>query len=159
MSCLPQSTGPDFICIGAHKTGTTWLYETLKPHPEVFLPPVKELKYFWEAYREPNKGVATRFIGREWLAVCYRSILKDSAIRFLRNMLEPHRLRRELFFDIKFLFLPHNDRWYASLFANAPPQKGGDISPQYFSLPEPAVCRINGLYPHAKIIILLRDPI
>ena len=157
--CPPQSTGPDFICIGAHKTGTTWLYETLRPHPEVYLTPVKELKYFWEEYREPNKGVVKRFLGQQWLAVWYRSVLKDCARRCLRNIFQLPRLRRELWFDIRFLFLPHNDSWYASLFANAPPRKGGDISPQYFSLPEPVVCRIHGLYPHAKIVILLREPI
>lgn len=37
---------PDFIIIGAEKAGTTWLHDRLEEHPEVFLPPVKELHYF-----------------------------------------------------------------------------------------------------------------
>ncbi len=37
---------PDFLGIGAMKSGTTWLYENLRRHPELYLPPEKELYYF-----------------------------------------------------------------------------------------------------------------
>jgi hypothetical protein len=37
---------PDFICIGAQKAGTTWLYEQLLGHPDVFMPR-KELDFFF----------------------------------------------------------------------------------------------------------------
>ena len=37
---------PDFICIGAQKAGTTWLYENLKCNSQVFLTSKKELHYF-----------------------------------------------------------------------------------------------------------------
>lgn len=36
---------PDFICIGAQKAGTTWLYEQLRRHPQVYIP-AKELDVF-----------------------------------------------------------------------------------------------------------------
>lgn len=39
---------PDFLCIGAPRTGTTWLYSTLKRHPDVYLPRKKELHFFDE---------------------------------------------------------------------------------------------------------------
>src|SRR5436189_2997752 len=38
--------GPDFVCIGAHKAGSTWLYQQLDSHPDFWMPPVKELHYF-----------------------------------------------------------------------------------------------------------------
>src|SRR3954447_22208805 len=38
--------GPDFLCIGAHKAGSTWLYQQLDSHPDFWMPPVKELHYF-----------------------------------------------------------------------------------------------------------------
>ena len=38
---------PDFVCIGAQKTGTTWLYHMLRQHPGVFLPATKELNFFY----------------------------------------------------------------------------------------------------------------
>jgi hypothetical protein len=37
---------PSFICVGAGKAGTTWLWEVLRRHPDVFLPDVKEIHYF-----------------------------------------------------------------------------------------------------------------
>jgi hypothetical protein len=44
-------TLPDFLCIGAQKAGTTWLYENLKLHPQIFMPGRKELNYFSNTYR------------------------------------------------------------------------------------------------------------
>src|ERR1700693_6546256 len=37
---------PDFLCVGAHKSGTTWLYRQLDSHPDFWMPPIKELHYF-----------------------------------------------------------------------------------------------------------------
>jgi hypothetical protein len=37
--------GPDFIGIGAQRAGTSWLYNCLKEHPEIFMPR-KEVHYF-----------------------------------------------------------------------------------------------------------------
>ena len=37
---------PDFLCIGAQKSGTSWLDANLRFHPELWLPPAKELHYF-----------------------------------------------------------------------------------------------------------------
>lgn len=37
---------PDFLVIGAQKAGSTWLYENLKLHPEVFMPAKVELMHF-----------------------------------------------------------------------------------------------------------------
>jgi hypothetical protein len=37
---------PDFLGIGAPQSGTTWLYENLRSHPEIFMPERKELRYF-----------------------------------------------------------------------------------------------------------------
>src|SRR5437762_2155968 len=36
---------PDFLCIGAQKAGTTWLYQQLESHPDFWMPPFKELHY------------------------------------------------------------------------------------------------------------------
>ena len=39
-------TLPDFLVIGAQKAGPTWIYDTLKQHPQVFMPAKVELRYF-----------------------------------------------------------------------------------------------------------------
>ena len=41
---------PNFICIGAFRAGTTWLYSVLSRHPQVFTPPEKELLFFSRYY-------------------------------------------------------------------------------------------------------------
>ncbi len=37
---------PDFLIIGAQKSGTSWLHHQLRQHPEIFMPERKELHYF-----------------------------------------------------------------------------------------------------------------
>jgi hypothetical protein len=53
---------PDFICAGAQKSGTTWLYTQLSRHPQIFLPR-KELNVFsldlpCSRYAEEFRGAA-----------------------------------------------------------------------------------------------------
>ncbi|MHA1539599.1 MAG: sulfotransferase domain-containing protein [Alphaproteobacteria bacterium] len=42
-------TKPDFLGIGAQKAGTSWLFEWLHTHPEVFMPAEKEI-HFWDTH-------------------------------------------------------------------------------------------------------------
>ncbi len=37
---------PDFFVVGHQKSGTTALYEMLRSHPEVFMPTLKEPRFF-----------------------------------------------------------------------------------------------------------------
>lgn len=51
----PLSTGRravDFLVIGAQKSGTTSLYRYLSAHPEIYMPPGKELAFF----SDPDKA-------------------------------------------------------------------------------------------------------
>ncbi|NJN06078.1 MAG: hypothetical protein HC814_06545, partial [Rhodobacteraceae bacterium] len=45
-----QKRLPNFLYIGASKAGSTWIFEALKAHPEVFVPPAKDLYYFSRYY-------------------------------------------------------------------------------------------------------------
>ena len=53
---------PNFLCIGAQKSGTTWLYYNLKEHPQIWLPLYKEIHYFDEIY--VNQSLAKSTITR-----------------------------------------------------------------------------------------------
>ncbi|HSQ54451.1 MAG TPA: sulfotransferase domain-containing protein, partial [Gemmata sp.] len=48
---------PHFLVISPPKTGSTWLAENLRCHPDLFLPECKELKYFSSLHR---------FVGPDW---------------------------------------------------------------------------------------------
>jgi hypothetical protein len=40
----------DFVCVAAPRAGTTWLFEALREHPAVYVPPAKELNFFNEPF-------------------------------------------------------------------------------------------------------------
>jgi Sulfotransferase family len=45
----PESPGariPDFFIVGHHKSGTTALYEMLRRHPQIYMPTLKEPRFF-----------------------------------------------------------------------------------------------------------------
>jgi len=37
---------PNFLIIGVEKGGTSWLWQNLRLHPDIFMPPVKEIHFF-----------------------------------------------------------------------------------------------------------------
>lgn len=41
---------PNFLFVGSGKTGSTWIFKALDAHPEVFVPPAKELYFFTNHY-------------------------------------------------------------------------------------------------------------
>ena len=41
-------TLPNFLIVGAIKSGTTSLYHYLRQHPDVYMSPVKETWYYWK---------------------------------------------------------------------------------------------------------------
>ena len=46
---------PNFVGIGAQRAATTWIYQCLRQHPEVYVPEVKEVNFFsWHF----EKGIA-----------------------------------------------------------------------------------------------------
>jgi hypothetical protein len=54
---------PDFAIPGFARCGTTWLYETLRRHPGIFLPERKELDFFSESWAKGYPFYAAYFEG------------------------------------------------------------------------------------------------
>jgi hypothetical protein len=51
----PLRVKPDFLIIGAQKSGTSSLYVLLKEHPQVAMPRIKEIHFFdYDYHRGPN---------------------------------------------------------------------------------------------------------
>src|SRR3712207_923366 len=65
-------TMPNFLIIGAMKSGTTSLHYYLKQHPDVFMPPVKEQDFF------ALEGKKLNFNGPEGPAFINRMIRQNS---------------------------------------------------------------------------------
>jgi hypothetical protein len=51
------------MCIGAQKAGTTWLHAMLGMHPDIFLPPEKELHY-WNRSRALRAKQLASYLGK-----------------------------------------------------------------------------------------------
>lgn len=49
-------TLPNFLYIGAPRAGSTWIFEALRAHPQIFVPPAKYVKYFND--KEFHRGLS-----------------------------------------------------------------------------------------------------
>lgn len=128
----------DFICIGAPKAGTTWLYDNLKEHSDIWIPPYKSFQYF-SGLADPVRKKKLRRFG-------FKNILVDGKIN--------------LFWKYKYFFSnPINDQWYLDLFKAGNGKIKGEISPSYTTLTAEQVEHAYNLAPNAKIIFFMRNPI
>lgn len=62
---------PNFLIIGAPKAATTWMADGLREHPDVFVPQLKELRFFCGA----NYGK-----GDAWYRSHFRGVTGESAV-------------------------------------------------------------------------------
>ena len=124
---------PDFLCVGAHKSGTTWLYQQLDSHPDFWMPPVKELHYLDQLSR----------VQRTSSPRCR----DERDLRFLENI---RILSAEQHIDLE---------RYAQLFEPKASLLSGDISPNYSTLSDGVIRRVIGYFPNLKVIFLARDPV
>lgn len=142
---------PDFLGIGAQKAGTTWLHANLRGHPQLWLPPIKELHYFDEIYFESHKL---------WCRPQRQQKCIEILSWYLQHVPEPE-------WDFKFIATISdiavanlNDDWYRGIFGlAAQAQICGEVNPDYFLLRGKGITHLCRLAPDARIIVCLRDPI
>ena len=65
---------PDFLVLGACKAGTTSLYRYLKSHPEIYLSPIKEPRYFAFPETGPVSVRPRRNVRGVWKIEDYRRL-------------------------------------------------------------------------------------
>lgn len=150
----PAGRFPDFLCIGAQRSGTTWLYRNLCGHPDLWLPPFKEIHYFDQRFG-PDRTIGPRMrlnYLRDGLAERQATLAAGDSDGEVRRWLEwagPFATSREV-----------DDAWYARLFSSAPPEaKVGEITPAYAVLPDAGVAHVKRLMPDLRILFLMRDPV
>jgi hypothetical protein len=155
-----RSQFPDFLGIGAPRSGTSWLAKNLSRHPDVWTPPLKELHYFDRRAAEPSFGAPViRLLAKQqddddWYPWVWQYQLK-TRFRGHRQKLNLQDLR----WDLRFFGRSPSDAWYASLFNSGKGKITGEVTPQYSILEEKSVARIHSLMPNARIIFLMRNPI
>lgn len=158
-SQTPQK--PTFLGIGAHKAGTSWLYSQLISHPEVYMPPKKEIHFFDRSWRYPSPNILSE--PSPWIRPfkLEPQDLKSTAVDAARmaKCLLTGDLEKAQWYR-KWLFGYYNERWYASLFESHKNYRAyGEISPAYSILETQDIAKIKALNPDMKLILMLRDPI
>ena len=134
---------PDFLCIGAKKGGTRWLYDALRSRDDTWLPPIKELHYFDGDIR-PYRGRAPL---NKMLAGIWRGEdFQRPEMEFLRRV--AFEKGRQQDFD-----------WYGRLFDVSPLPTTGEVTPAYSALSAERVQQIADHFPRLKIIFLVRHPV
>jgi hypothetical protein len=144
-------TLPRFLCIGAQKAGTSWLFARMAEHPKIWMPPVKELHYFDHLFCPEN---------RKWT----HWHLKINSARSLRWHVRGNNeidwsfvayltdlVRKEVF----------TAKWYERCFdrPGAKVKIPGDITPEYSTIPLEGVQFVHDNLPNVKIIYIIRDPV
>lgn len=156
-----KKVGPDFLCIGLPKAGTSWLYDVISLHPDVKMTTYKEINYLGrKIYFKEADTLKNFYKSNHYIQKQKRSYFSQR-IKYYRNApLKIFSRWRDFIWDIRFLFGRRTDRWYLSLFDKDPKYTTGDISPVYYLLPDDEVATIQKfLKKEIKIIIILRDPI
>ena len=155
-----QRYKPDFIGIGAQKAATSWLSYQLRQHPDVWMPPRKELHYFDRAFSYPSMSYLApnrpfrRLVGTEPFNADFRRLFAKDLRQSLRR-LDWERLR----WTLRYFLGTYDDDWYLSLFKEGQSKIKGEITPSYSILNRADVEHIRDLLPELKIIFTLRNPI
>ena len=144
-----QMTLPSFLCIGAQKAGTTWLHAQLRSHPNVWMPPIKELHYFDYKFVKSQK-VARKFVNSQ----------AHNRIENERKKIFPNEDLIQYFTALVDGDMS-SEGWYRHAFCR-PGAEGkltGEITPAYCIIPEAGIECVRSLLGPVKIIYLIRDPI
>lgn len=95
---------PNFICPGAQKCGTTTLQRVLNQHPDIYLSPTKELRFFVDGHYSSREGRYERFF-REWSG---QLVVGDITPEYLFEKNAPKRIYDMLGPDVKFIIMLRN---------------------------------------------------
>ncbi|MEA1953752.1 MAG: sulfotransferase [Campylobacterota bacterium] len=141
-----------FLSVGAMKAGTTWLYEQLKEHPEIYFTPEKEIHYF------ANKVGIEKQLNHRNRILKLKPILEKYAkgnpmfvsqntdeISWYANYARPKEIDNE---------------WYESLFSlNTEKKYCADFSNLYCQMDKDGWCNVKKTAKNIKVIYTLRDPL
>lgn len=155
-----RGDGPDFICVGAQKGGTQWLYDQLAFHPECRMPPIKELHVFDGArasFRRARRLLARiddnlDKVNAKRLSGVGRP-LSEADVRFVRRYVELFQNSRA--FDNP----ARRIEAYARLFEEKGDRLTGDVTPGYSKLSAEDVARVASRFPEARVFFIAREPI
>lgn len=122
---------PDFLIVGPQRTGTTWLHDHLRFHPQVLLSQPKEL-FFFNRLKEPG----------------HPKFQSDSLAWYLARFRDSWPW---WFYKNVFCLWHYRERYK--------PIVRGEATASYAALDEDVIAEIARLNPCIKVILMVRDPV
>ena len=139
-----------FVCIGAQKSGTTWLARMLADHPDLFVTPVKEIHYF-----DHVAGITDHLNDRKRRSR-YRKYHQRMWTQWGR--FGEHRSQWAWYRD--YMASPIDDAWYHRLFRHRGPATfAGEITPEYAIVGAKGLAHLKRLAPSTRVMFIMRNPV
>jgi hypothetical protein len=158
-----------FVCIGAQKSGTSWLFENLsQDHRFSRCPFVKEIHYFDTLYknsRHLNNWRANFFLqlcqgNQDRLKPFLSAWLSGDTDRFNKLLNESTGNNKVLARRFGLLLNELTDDWYADLLRTHKGQEYAlDITPDYAVIGKKGFEHIKSIANDVKILFILRNPV
>lgn len=103
---------PNFMCLGAAKSGTTTLYDILRQHPDVYIPSFKE-PHFFDIPENYKNGV--NWYEKNYFKNANQKIIADFTPSYFFDKESPKRIFESLGDKVKFVVILRNpvDRAYS----------------------------------------------
>lgn len=149
--------GPDFIGIGMERAGTSWLFSQIASHPDIWVPPLKEL-HFFDVIDPPAKYLTHRYFYH------LKSRLKQKAAPFMKLPNRPEFKKNDyltyLLWDFYFFTGRFDVQWYTRLFDKrfTGGKICGEITPAYSNLTAETIHMILEMNPQVKFLLSVRNP-
>lgn len=152
---------PTFLGIGAQKAGTTWLHKQLTQHPEIWMPPRKEIHFFdrLPTYPSPNTlATASPLMRVMGSAPWEREKIVTDILRIAKYGGKGNF--KEAIWHSRWALGTYDKDWYVGLFSQAVDHSiCGEITPSYSILNSKDIAHIKVVNPDIKLIFMIRNPI
>lgn len=153
-----MNKGPDFIGVGMERAGTSWLFTQLASHPDIWVPPLKEL-HFFDVIDPKARYLTHRY------SYHLKSRIKQKAAPFLKTSNRPEFTKNNyltyLLWDYYFFTGKFDIHWYKRLFSTKfTGQKiCGEITPAYSNLTPETIHKILEMNKNIKFLMMVRNPL
>jgi len=129
MALSQENAGPDFVGVGAQKSGTSWLAKMLDQHPDLYVSPEKEVNFFSNHFER----------GYDWYNACFAG--------------RAGRLAGEI--SVNYAYTPRPDPGRKQFY----PKRNYRHLVRFWKKYPAARDELRAHYPKLKVFMLLRNPV
>ncbi|WP_342152847.1 sulfotransferase [Methylorubrum sp. SB2] len=137
------------VCVGAQKSGTTWLHANLRRHPEVYLPPLKEMHWFDASYPKQTERLERYMTRAKRAMTALRIDSPPNAFDEVSAMLD--------YFQLLGGGLTLTD--FFARHVRPGHRVFGDFTPAYAEMDIDALIRMRDAWPDTRVVFLMREPV